>query len=344
MPLEIPHRSFPWHDPAWQQAGLGTAVPQSLLVSGAVGAGLREFGWAIALRALCAQPDPTGFACGVCKECEWSIGMRHPDLMVLGADAPEPDEDTAASDAPKEERAGEKVKISVDDVRRLIGFMQVTPNRERARVAMLHPADAMNLAASNALLKLLEEPSARSHLILVARSPSRLPATIRSRCSQIRLPSPSREQAVAWAREEGIEQPDLALAQTGHAPLAARDLPAAYWQSRERLLPKLAGAAGARGNRSAWLDGAETHELPHVVQLLQTWCVDMAGSRWREPVRYHPDYRKDIVRCGARVDSMALHAYMDCLKTSRRRLDHPMNPKLAVEELLLGYFSMFDRG
>src|SRR5690606_29181606 len=66
------------------------------------------------------------------------------------------------------------------------------------KVVIIEPAEAMTVAAANALLKTLEEPSAESYLLLVAHEPQRLPATVRSRCQRLRIQPPSRADTRAW--------------------------------------------------------------------------------------------------------------------------------------------------
>jgi len=78
-------------------------------------------------------------------------------------------------------------EIPIDDVRGLTGFFQQTSAEGGWRIAIIDAADEMNTAAANALLKLLEEPPAKSILLLVAHAPGRLLPTIRSRCRTLAL-------------------------------------------------------------------------------------------------------------------------------------------------------------
>jgi DNA polymerase-3 subunit delta' len=334
---------LPWHHQSWQRAGLASGVAQSVLVSGAAGAGLREFGWAVLLRSLCQTPSADGQACGRCQDCDWAGQGRHPDMLVLGVDAPDHEEAGDEAAPATEERKRDRSHIGVADIRGLTVFLQKSPTRDHARTALLWPADSMNLAAANALLKILEEPPARTHLVLVARSLERLPATIRSRCRLLRLQGPSAQEARAWVRAQQVDQPELALAQVGQAPLAAAELPAAFWTARERLLPGLA-AVGGRARQGRLLDVAEAVELPHLVHLLQTWCLDLMAARHAIAPRYHPDHADALRRCAPNAGGEALFALARQLGHSRRLLEHPLNPRLAAEELLLAYMAVFDRG
>jgi DNA polymerase III subunit delta' len=89
-----------------------------------------------------------------------------------------------------------KRDIAVDDVRKINGFMALTPAEGGWRVAIVDGAEDLNQASGNALLKILEEPPSRAILILVCSTPGRLPATIRSRCRRLAL-SPLADDVMA---------------------------------------------------------------------------------------------------------------------------------------------------
>src|SRR5882757_8044334 len=92
----------------------------------------------------------------------------------------------------------ESRQIRIEQVRELAQELALTSHQGGYKVGVISPADVLNRFAANALLKTLEEPSARTVLILVVTQPSRLPATILSRCQRIRIAAPERAQAVAW--------------------------------------------------------------------------------------------------------------------------------------------------
>jgi DNA polymerase-3 subunit delta' len=109
---------------------------------------------------LCESPRPDGLACGTCGGCKLAIAGQHPDLMRIELLVIDPEEDTI-----------EVVDtIAIDRIRSLTEFVQLTSHRQRAKVAVIAPAERMNAAAANALLKTLEEPPAGTYLILVSTS------------------------------------------------------------------------------------------------------------------------------------------------------------------------------
>lgn len=78
-------------------------------------------------------------------------------------------------------------EIRVSEIRELISFLSLSSAEGGRRVVIVDCADEMNVAAANALLKMLEEPPERTILLLVSHQPSRLLPTIRSRCRELRL-------------------------------------------------------------------------------------------------------------------------------------------------------------
>lgn len=101
-------------------------------------------------------------------------------------------------------------EIRVDQVRKLKSFFSLSATDGGRRVVIVDAADEMNVNAANALLKLLEEPPARTVLLLVVHQPARLLPTIRSRCRELRLTPLGPEDMAA-----ALDQAGAALAAGG---------------------------------------------------------------------------------------------------------------------------------
>ncbi len=153
-------------------------LPHAMLFSGYAGIGKQRFAQAFAQFLLCEMPLSEG-GCGVCKQCRLSVADTHPDLLKLSPEAPG------------------KV-IRVDDIRRLDNFIAKTAQQGGWKIVIINPADAMNLNAANALLKNLEEPGAKTLLLLLSSAPDRIPATIRSRCQKLNFKLPERKLVRQW--------------------------------------------------------------------------------------------------------------------------------------------------
>jgi len=144
----------------------------------------------------------------------------HPDLLALKANPEE-----------------EKKEITVEDVRKISGFLRMSSAESGWRVVIIDSIDEMNRNATNALLKILEEPTAKSILILISHSPGRLLPTIRSRSSVVKMhPLPEekiREIFTQSRMEAGPEEMNFAIMAADGAPglallLARNDALAIY--------------------------------------------------------------------------------------------------------------------
>ena len=162
----------PWHSEAWTslRARLSRgALPHALLLCGPEGLGKRAFAEAFVALALCEQRGDV--ACGRCRACQLLAAGSHPDRVRVGL----------------EERDDGKLRseIVVEQIRRLSERLAMTPQFGGLQLVLIDPAEAMNAAAANALLKTLEEPTRGTVIVLVSNAPGRLVATIRSRCQRI---------------------------------------------------------------------------------------------------------------------------------------------------------------
>ncbi|MGQ7247001.1 DNA polymerase III subunit delta' [Halomonas sp. V046] len=205
MELTQPRTPLPWLMPRWREltrlmdAG---RLPHALLVSGPRGIGKQTLADALIARALCANPGE--IACGECHGCRMLAAGYHPDLMRV---------------APEE---GKRM-IRIDPVRQVNAFVAQTAQQGGYRVIDIRPAEAMNVAASNALLKSLEEPGASTLFVLQSDMPSHLLPTIRSRCQHWSLPLPDLASCLPWLSERlgGEEEARFWWRASGGLPLQA---------------------------------------------------------------------------------------------------------------------------
>jgi DNA polymerase-3 subunit delta' len=333
--------------PPWQIATAAAALarrdrwPHALLITGRRGLGKRLLALHFARALLCESPLENGEACGVCPGCGYMRQGTHPDLQLIEPVTYDDEGNATPVDA-----------IGVDRVRELIAFSQLSPHRQRAKVALIAPAEAMNAAAANALLKTLEEPPPGTFLLLVSHRPERLPATILSRCRRLPAPEPDRAAAAAWLGEHatGDTDPGLVLSQAGGAPLFALALAGADIQrEREHLLGQLAQperlsplAFGAR------LDAAPKDErkaqLANAVYWMLAWTADLAAVASGAAPSFNPDRADALKRLAGRVAMVPLFRYYRALLQQRALLSHPLQPRWVAESLLIEYRKLFPKG
>jgi DNA polymerase III subunit delta' len=311
-------------------------MPHALLVHGPAGIGKAAFSRALAAGALCESPKG-GLACEACPSCHWFSQGNHPDFreIVPEATADEEGEGAAEAEAGKAEKARSLV-IKIDQIRAVGDFVSLSTHRAGFKVLVIRPAETLQPAAANALLKTLEEPPQRTLIVLVSDRPSRLLATIRSRCRLLALPMPPRDQALAWLRGEGVENPEVVLASAGGAPLLARDLARPEEaELRRRLLAELARPGGA--DPLGFAAAIDRQAVERFIHWMQTWVHDLARARLAGGVRHHTDFATALQARARAADLEALFAFDRELAAARALAAHPLNPRLLAEHLLMAY-------
>lgn len=325
---------YPWQTEAWNQllARRGS-LPHSLLFHGRKGIGKLDFAYAFAQALLCQQPGSDGAACGHCTACNWFAQGSHPDLWVI-----DPDRETEAGDdeeaKPAEKKAASQIKV--ESIRELADFVNLSSHQSGLRIVLIHPAEAMNVQAANALLKTLEEPTPGTLFLLVTHQLQHLLPTIRSRCQKVALPSPSREQAAAWLAEQGIPDAALYLAQAGYAPLEAAQLADEEGQARRRdFLGQI--SAPAKVDPIGLAESLKGADLGEVVSWLQKWVYDLMSLHLAGSLRYQADFEPALRALSDKVRMAALLDFQRELTAVRRTVGHPLNSQLVLEQLLFSY-------
>lgn len=326
---------YPWHEATWQRwAALRARLPHALLLKGPQGTGKLDFARLLAQSLLCESPASDGRACGHCPSCHWYEQETHPDFRLLQPDALAESEE---GDSGKKKPARQ---ISVEQVRALGDFANLSAHQGGRRVVLIHPAELMNVSAANALLKTLEEPTANMVLLLVSHKPQQLLPTIRSRCVALAMPMPAPEMARDWLRAQGIAKPDAALAQAGYAPLAAQQLVQEAGDDADRDSFVREIAQPARMDPLALAERMQKTEPAALIHWLQQWCYDLASARLAGVVRYHLDTSETVRSLAGKIQPLALSNFQQALLTARREALHPLNPRLLFESLLLAYQQM----
>jgi len=340
----------PWQQDDWNRLQrLRGQWPHALLLHGQAGIGKLRFAQHLAQGLLCEAPREGGEPCGACAACNWFVQGNHPDYRALFPEALASQLGAPAASADTDEKAdtedGKKTRtlskeIKIEQVRALLDFCGVGAHRGGARVVLVYPAEALNAAAANALLKTLEEPPPGVVFLLVSARLDRLLPTIVSRCRQWPMSTPEPELAREWLARQGVADADALLAVAGGAPLAALALAADENRPlREFTLKQL--AAGEQCDAFACAEALQKLPVPVVLGWLQRWLYDLLAERTAQRPRYFPAAARDLARCAARVDANAFARYMTTVARERAVENHPLNARLVFEALFLGYRELF---
>ena len=194
------------HLAQWQAAMDHNHKPQAVIIGGADGLGKLDLVKLIINDLLCRIE--TNGHCGQCQNCTLFKHGHHPDIELV---------------------VPEKNVIKVKMIRELTDFFTSTPHCSDYKIAIIQEAELMNVAASNALLKVLEEPPSRGILFLVTDSKHQMMPTIRSRCISLDVYLNQDEKSLMsdWLQQKsGQDQLSVndALLLCDYQPLTALDV------------------------------------------------------------------------------------------------------------------------
>jgi DNA polymerase-3 subunit delta' len=301
-----------WFDSARQEinaALVAERLAHGLLIHEDPGAGGLELARWIAQRLNCRETARA--PCGECQECRWIAADQHPDVTRL---SPE----------------GDSTQILIQSVRDLAADLALTAHGRGYKVAIVAPAEAMNVFAANALLKTLEEPPRRTLVLLVSSQPSRLLATLRSRCSRLRLAGPSHEAAAAYLSAARGAGPWMeALDATGAGPFTLLDAdPAALAQLRADTIATLQDLGSGNLQPPAVADRWARGELSIRLACLESWVTDriLESTSIRDVTH--------LSGAGLPPKICRLFEFSDAIRDMRKLAHTSINKTMAVEALL----------
>lgn len=334
----------------WAPAG---GPPQSALLAGPQGIGKHQFALALAQRLLCEnERRPEEIACGQCHSCHLFATGNHPDIhTILPASEQEEgaegvNENTEKSDNADKADKTEKKKserILIIQIRALENFVYTRGYRGGRRVVLIEPAEAMNIAAANALLKILEEPLPAIHFILISHRIRRLLPTLRSRCRSIIFRRPETSQAAAWLAEQTpTKQASEQLALCGGAPLIALE---EIQSERAQLHADLVSSLLQPTNdflalSSQWesqIKGGNGLKMSEFIALVQKTLHDLLSYKAARRLRFMPTRAKEVAILAGRVNLNNLLKFQQELLQFQAYSSHPLNPRLFLDDLAARY-------
>lgn len=303
--------AYPWLKHAAEVAGAAFArgrLGHGILIHASPGLGSTELARWVAALVLCDEPAER--PCDRCASCLLRIAGNHPDLRWL-------------------QREEDAKQLKVEQVRELSAALALKSYRGGYKVAVIAEADAMNVNAANALLKTLEEPPQATQLILCSARPSRLPATIVSRCQHLQVARPAAAAALAWLAQQkpGTNWPAI-LEHAAGEPLRALELEAAGFVELDR---EMAGALAQLGRRALDIPATAERWFKGGLEKRLAW-LDVWLAR---------TIRDALLSVSALPSSpggrniRALYGLLDRVRALRLELDTSLNLQLATEALLL---------
>jgi DNA polymerase-3 subunit delta' len=310
-------------------------IPHALLFTGTEGVGkfraAVEFAKACNCRNRYPACDRTGqspgmqetaaLPCDACGACRKIGAGVHPDVLLI-------------------EPAGAFIRI--ESIRSLQHSLSMRPYEADVRVVIVTGAQHMTPSASNAFLKMLEEPPPRTVLILIAERVSEMMPTVVSRCRRIHFnPIPRRQLADLLAAEAGI-RPELAhtaAAFSGGSYTRSQKLVENGWfrlrdwiiQEFQQLPQMPVGRLLALADRLA----ADTRLLSDALDVLTSWLRDLLVVRFYPAGVIHQDQADDLCSQAAQIPVEGVMARIQAVREAQMDLRGNVNARLVAETLLL---------
>lgn len=303
-------------------------LAHAYLFAGPAGVGKRSFATELGRALLCeASPSPLT-ACGSCPACVQIDAGTHPDFVTAG-------------------RPPEAHELPIEVMRGVCAQFALRPARGRGKVVIVDDADELNEESSNCFLKTLEEPPARSVLILIGSGRERQLPTIVSRCQVVTFaPLPPALVREALAAHGVAADLDRLVRLSGGSPgLALALADPELWAFRDRLITGLTGRpVDAVELGKAWVAFAEAagkdtaahrRRAALVVRLLVDYFDDvLALSAGGEPRRTGPEDAARLRELAGRLGPERALAVLERCLEADTQIDRRVQLALVLEALL----------
>jgi len=263
--------------------------------------------------------------CGSCKSCRKVQSGNHPDIIIV-------------------EPSGSYIKIG--QIRALCHTLAMKPLEARLRVVLISDSQAMNSAAGNALLKVLEEPPDRTILILTARHPSDLFPTILSRCQHIRFNPISRESIVTILIEkEGVHPDDAEIIATmangsySKALSMIRPQKITNWIHQRNWLINEVNSLSSRPIGSLLAFAARLSKnkdmLPEFLEMIQSYLRDLVVCKYCPEKIINRDLQSKLQNRSQKMTTASLLSQISMVQSAQKDMRTNANLRLTLEVLIM---------
>lgn len=302
-------------------------LPSAIMLVGDEGLGLSAFAKTFANRVICLAAEPDGAACGSCASCLLFKAGSYPDYFHV---------------VPEEG----KTSIGIDVIRQLSATLSLNNQYLKPRMVVIDPVDAMLHQASNSLLKTLEEPSDNTCLILIAHQPSRIPATIRSRCQLIMVKDIDLLGAREWLEASGCNKVNEYLNLADHSPMLAHEL----WEKnaleiRDSLFDDFLNLAKGRLDPLLFAEKCFAIKDFPVLKWMASWLTDAVKCSHNSKSTYliNPGLITHLNFLREKLHLEGIHSLLDQLTKLIDLESTQVNQQLMFEEFAIHCYSLTNK-
>ncbi len=305
-----------WHSSLWRQIDSSIEkqrLAHAYLLQGAEGVGKKLFATQLAYKLL--NENANASERGESKSGKLLAAGSHPDYRLIQSEAGK--------------------AIGIDTIRGISEFFSLTSQYGERKIAILVGAENMTLAASNALLKTLEEPPAGALLILISAQPSLLPITVRSRCQILRIPMPQVADVTQWLQSLGYSENAIQaiLAAVRGAPLLAEKQLSGADNTGDNSQHVIEGARKLFSGQTSPVELSEAYLKLGAKQALYTlwhWHAEMLrGLAMNQTI--------DDTSLAQHLGQAKLLHHIDTLNLGIKRAESQLNEQLLLEDIFISW-------
>ena len=315
---------YPWQKKTWDSLFLNkTKMPHAFIFYGTQSIEINLFVSELVKSILCSKPSFNNFACNECQNCLWGEA-NHPDLKIVDNDL---DKDQSAN------------IINVSNVRKIKKFLELTSHQSNGeKIVVLYNAEKLTVAASNALLKTIEEPPNDCLIILTINDLANILPTVTSRCRLVSFSKPSNEEAKEVLEKTNNSDLIHNLNLYNNSPLELID-------DKDKLLNvntilielKKGKEIDLMKINNVWIDNG----LVWIVNLLQKWSHELLLSKLSNGYNYFPSDKQVVHDLSLKANLSKLLTFQKSLNRMKSYAKTAVNKEINLHSVMIEYKKIF---
>ena len=316
---------YPWQKKTWDSLFLNkTKMPHAFIFYGTQSIEINSFVSELVKSFLCSKPSIDNFACNECQNCLWGEA-HHPDLKIVDNDL---DKDQSAN------------IINVSNVRKIKKFLELTSHQSNGKkIVVLYNAEKLTVAASNALLKTIEEPPNDCLIILTINDLANILPTVTSRCRLVSFPKPSNVEAKEVLEKTNNSDLIHNLNLYNNSPLELID-------DKDKLLNintilielKKGKEIDLMKINNIWIDNG----LVWIVNLLQKWSHELLLSKLSGGYTYFPGDKQVVHDLSLKANLSKLLTFQKSLIKIKSYAKTAVNKEINLNSVMIEYKKIFN--
>ena len=315
---------YPWHQSNWDNLFANSKrFPHGLILYGPCDSGINNFSSILSKKLICSNSIDGDYYCGNCQNCSWFDSQSHPDFFSV-------------NNGTFEES---KARINIESIRELKSFFELSSHQKNGKkIAVIYDAHQMNLPASNALLKILEEPPSDSVIILTTSDLTSLLPTIKSRSRLEALSRPTYDDATNFLKS--IDKEDLIpfLQLYSGNPLALLS----EHENHPLLIEIISSLKQGKKFNLSDIDGRWfANGLLWLINLIQKWTYDILLSKFTNQQYYFPNEELIINQLAKNSKIPALLKFQKMLIDVKLYAASPVNKEINLDIIFINYRKIF---